>query len=348
MKTERQQVIKAILEMGHIPVGMEMFSAGDDSQWQLIQRQIDDCDYYVIILAHRYGSMDGTISYTEKEYTYAVEKNVPILGFILDDKARWPKSKMDNDPHKLILLQGFKEKIKKKIIDYWKNSSDLKTKTAIALIKQFSINPRPGWVKSSDAVDSNTLNEISRLSIENSQLRARLAEKSSENEGRAISNLEKTITILKTNRANISFYYKGGYAWENSKEISYERIFLQLSPELMVEKSVMECSRHIGIMFNNTNRDLRNPWPTPSNTIRGIIADFHILGLIEHSLKKHEVSDTNEYWTMSNYGKEAYAYLRRSLLEQGINRSVDTDTPTTPNSVSDASVGGSPTPPSSV
>jgi hypothetical protein len=32
LRDEREQVIKAILEMGHIPVGMEMFSAGDESQ----------------------------------------------------------------------------------------------------------------------------------------------------------------------------------------------------------------------------------------------------------------------------------------------------------------------------
>ena len=38
---ERDLVIKAILEMGHIPVGMEMFSAADEEQWSVIKRQID-------------------------------------------------------------------------------------------------------------------------------------------------------------------------------------------------------------------------------------------------------------------------------------------------------------------
>jgi hypothetical protein len=80
LKEERDTVIKAILETGNIPVGMEMFSAGDEQQWELIKRQIEDCDYYVVILAHRYGSMDGIISYTEKEYDFAVEKKIPVLG----------------------------------------------------------------------------------------------------------------------------------------------------------------------------------------------------------------------------------------------------------------------------
>jgi hypothetical protein len=88
LKEERDTAIKAILETGNIPVGMEMFSAGDEQQWELIKRQIEDCDYYVVIVAHRYGSMDGNISYTEKEYDFAVEKKIPILGFVIDDAYR--------------------------------------------------------------------------------------------------------------------------------------------------------------------------------------------------------------------------------------------------------------------
>jgi len=48
-----------------------MFSTGDEQQWELIKKQIDDCDYYVVISAFRYGSLDGDISYTEKEYDYS-------------------------------------------------------------------------------------------------------------------------------------------------------------------------------------------------------------------------------------------------------------------------------------
>ncbi|MFC0139562.1 DUF4062 domain-containing protein [Erwinia mallotivora] len=72
LKNEREQVIKAILEPGHIPVGMEMFSAGDEQQWELIKRQIEQSDYYILIIAHRYGSeTDEKISHTEKEFDYA-------------------------------------------------------------------------------------------------------------------------------------------------------------------------------------------------------------------------------------------------------------------------------------
>ena len=71
---EREQVIKATLELEHIPVGMEMFSAADERQWKIITRQIDQSDYYAVIVAHRYDSVQKGISFTEKEYDYALAK----------------------------------------------------------------------------------------------------------------------------------------------------------------------------------------------------------------------------------------------------------------------------------
>ena len=88
LKQEREAVIKAVLEIGHIPVGMESFNAADETQWQHIARQIQVSDYYVVIVAHRYGSRtDDGLSYTEKEYNYAAAQKIPTLGFIIDKSA---------------------------------------------------------------------------------------------------------------------------------------------------------------------------------------------------------------------------------------------------------------------
>jgi hypothetical protein len=67
---ERQETLKSILDLGHIPSGMEGFHAADEKQLSYIKKIIAECDYYVLILAGRYGSVDETgISYTEREYT---------------------------------------------------------------------------------------------------------------------------------------------------------------------------------------------------------------------------------------------------------------------------------------
>jgi len=62
LRDERNQVLKAILEMGHIPIGMEVFSASDAEQWRVIARHIEHSDYLILVVVHRYGSTgaDGT------------------------------------------------------------------------------------------------------------------------------------------------------------------------------------------------------------------------------------------------------------------------------------------------
>jgi hypothetical protein len=72
---ERQSVMHALLELDCIPSGMELFPAADDDQWTLIKRVIDDCDYYIVIIAGKCGSIGPTgLSYTRMEYEYAVSK----------------------------------------------------------------------------------------------------------------------------------------------------------------------------------------------------------------------------------------------------------------------------------
>ena len=46
---ERQAAVQAILEAKHIPAGMELFTAGDQSQWEVIKHWIDQSDVYLLI-----------------------------------------------------------------------------------------------------------------------------------------------------------------------------------------------------------------------------------------------------------------------------------------------------------
>ncbi|BEN63137.1 hypothetical protein SMKC072_09590 [Serratia marcescens] len=79
----RKKVIEAILSIYHFPVGMEMFSADDSEQWEIIRETIDASDYYIVIIGHRYGVMtNDEYSYTEREYRYAKEIGIPVLAFI--------------------------------------------------------------------------------------------------------------------------------------------------------------------------------------------------------------------------------------------------------------------------
>jgi transcription elongation factor Elf1 len=97
LQKERNAVIEAIYRLNHIPVAMEMFNAGNTDQWNLITRKLDECDYFLVIIAHNYGSIhpEKVVSYTQLEYEYAIEKNIPLAAFVIDENASWPTTLID-------------------------------------------------------------------------------------------------------------------------------------------------------------------------------------------------------------------------------------------------------------
>jgi len=172
LKEERKKVQDAILKIHHFPIGMEMFSAADEEQWEIIKETIDSSDYYVLIIGYRYGSVieegaDKGMSYTEKEYHYAVSQGIPILAFLVDEKkVAVTPDKMEQDSNKRKRLEKFKEiftKRKIKMVDFWENSEDLKSKVVIALTNEFKRGNRVGWVRDDSLnVKSNKIEVVER------------------------------------------------------------------------------------------------------------------------------------------------------------------------------------------
>lgn len=190
LKEAREKVRDAILSMMHFPIGMEMFSAGDEEQWEIIQETINSSDYYVLIVGQRYGSEIATgegagISYTEKEYRYAKEQKVPILAFILDDNAHITIADLESDPKKLKKLKAFKKEVATgRTVEWWKTSEELACQVTAALHKQMGRKKRPGWVRGDsfdlEASHAETLNlnqQVRSLLEENTQLKAQIAER---------------------------------------------------------------------------------------------------------------------------------------------------------------------------
>lgn len=174
---ERESIIKAILEMYHIPIGMEMFSAEDEDQWEIIRRTIEVSDYYVLVLGLRYGSKTSEgISFTQKEYEYALEKNIPILAFVMKDTVSLSKDKRDDD---LSEINAFRELVltNSKMAQFWETKDQLIKSVSISLMKQIMQKPGIGWIRGDNARAEEALSkELTALSKENRALRERVTE----------------------------------------------------------------------------------------------------------------------------------------------------------------------------
>ena len=92
-------------------VGMGFFSWGLEKRTPLstafARRQIDDCDYVVILLGSQYGeqSVSG-VGYMHLEYIYAMTKQKPVIVFMHEDPDSRDLQLQDNKPE---LKEKFKE-----------------------------------------------------------------------------------------------------------------------------------------------------------------------------------------------------------------------------------------------
>lgn len=183
LKAERQAAVEAILKSGHIPAGMELFAAGNESQMETIRRWIDDSDVYMLILGARYGSVDTktSLSYTELEYDYAVSTGKPVFAVVITEIAIDNKLKIEG---KGILeaenpkeLKFFREKVLSRTSTFFADTKDIKLAVHETLADYTRRMSFTGWVSGKDIVDTAPLLEdIARLREENESLKTQLAD----------------------------------------------------------------------------------------------------------------------------------------------------------------------------
>lgn len=228
LKEERKAVIEQILNMGHLPVGMELFVASDDEQFEYIKRIINNCDYYVLILGGRYGSISHNtgISYTEMEYNYAVEKNIPVLVFPYIDIDKLPVKKKDKN---LTKITNFINKATgSRVRKAWENKDNLCINVMNSLYKNFEENPQSGWIRPDEYDNSKLLNEINELRKHNLELE------------KTVSEYKKQLAPKVANIADMDemfeFHYK--YSTKNttgysSIKVTWNDIFSYVAPNLI-------------------------------------------------------------------------------------------------------------------
>lgn len=159
LKEERQKIVLSILKHDHFPIGMEYFSAEDEEQWNIIKRTIDKSDVYVLVIGHRYGSLaKEKISFTEKEFNYALERKIQgkikIICFIRDRNVSIEINKIEQDEASKKKLEKFISRVKnsKILVDFWDYKEKLLEVFSPAIVKTIKLldsnsGKSPGWVK---------------------------------------------------------------------------------------------------------------------------------------------------------------------------------------------------------
>jgi len=319
LKEHRKKVIDAVLKMQHLPVGMEMFNASSDSQWKVITDTIDDSDYYLLILGKRYGSLiedgsDKDMSYTEREFRYAMEQGIPCMGFLASGEAEIKSSNMESDPQKLGRLNEFRKLVEANgTVNYWRNPDELAAQVRASLEDEIKRHPRNGWIRYNP----------------NSSHTTQMTEDNKDNEYRDIDCNELVKEGIDVNDEDVlQDYLLGGYekdenGWYYKKVPDGEHVHRSLFQKLKLEEGVFRNDKLIkGISYNwilkfwktdaGGNEDENASAPTikeltDDKTYENISwsielqyggdAGFHILeSYIEHEgLDKYYVADKDVY-----------------------------------------------------
>lgn len=323
LRQERQEVMQALLELECIPAGMELFPATDDDQWTLIKRVIDECDYYIVIIGGRYGSVGPKdISYTEQEYRYAMESGKPVVAFLHKDPSAIAVSRSETNPELAMKLKSFRELAQKKVCKYWETPSDLGSIVSRSIIRLISTHPMPGWIRADKAAAEVAATEVLRLrkTIEELQIELEASQLSGPEgsdkfaQGDEIYPVDFKFETIDRNRA--------GWIFDRQVEITWNEIFEDLGP-LMLDEATDERIR-IGLnqMVKDRSADLINSEPLfeeHSNFKNFVVSgrdeqtikiQLRALGLIEQSKKPRSVKDTRTFWSLTPYGDSVLVSLR--------------------------------------
>ena len=323
---ERQATLKAVLELGHMPAGMELFPAADDSAWQLIRDVIDSSDYYVLLIGGRYGSLDEEgIGYTEKEYEYAASVKKPVVALLHENPDNLPREKTEADPAAWDLLGQFRAKVESKhTCLYWKSAEELKARVIISLTSNIKRHPRAGWVRADSVPSDATIREVLALREQVANLETELKSVRTD----APPGTEDLLQGEDTFEVEYSFKASGrqggeyvALAYDAAISPSWDDIFSEVSPVLINEASEGQLRRTFRERFTEmAMRDLVEHDEVKSlelsrfefldSQIDTCLVQLRALGLIQESTKKRSVRDTSTYWTLTPYGDRLMVQLR--------------------------------------
>lgn len=236
LQLERLKVQQAVMELECIPAGMEAFPAIDEEQFEFIKKVIDDCDYYLLVIGGRYGSVsDAGLSYTEMEYDYAISKNLKVIVFLHKDPDSLPVSKTDQSDKLKKKLLAFKKKVSKdRLIRFWNNADELQGLVSTSLSKTMRAFPAVGWVRGNSVPSSEVYKELNDLRKENDTLKDTVNKLNTLAGVHSLADLSDKVSILfEYNLQGVIFTPEK----EVSVETSWQEIFSLIAPTLFTHAS---------------------------------------------------------------------------------------------------------------
>lgn len=126
---------EALERLGQQTGRMEVFGARPQEPSEACLDEVDKCELFVGVYAHRYGYVPAgsDLSITELEFRRAQATNKPLFCFLIDEDFPWPPRMVEGDPGKTKLAR-FKSSITQHVVrDTFTTAQDLALKVATSV-----------------------------------------------------------------------------------------------------------------------------------------------------------------------------------------------------------------------
>lgn len=343
LQEERAAVVSALLQLDAMPAGMELFPAADDDAWTLIERVIDASDYYLLVIGGKYGSInpETALSYTEREYDFAVARSKPVMAFLHENPDTIPAGKTERTEQAQAKLTAFRSKVEaRKHVKYWATADGLQGKVALSFANFTKTYPAVGWIRGDVETATSALAEINDLRKQLDAASARLAAARVSpppgTEGLAQGSDRFALDLYaETEGRGDEKDHRDAWVWKKwtgaqDAEPTWDELFSALGPSLLDEAAERALRKQANAWFTRRFGDAfrvevrRQAKKAGENVVafRGtqlsltdddfgtLLVQLKGLGLIQRSERKRSVSDRGTYWELTPYGDTHLTTLR--------------------------------------
>ena len=282
-----------------------------------------------MIIGGRYGSLapDG-LSFTEKEYRYALENGKPIIAFLHKDPGALPDKRTEQLSEGKTKLEAFRTLARQKMVRPWSSPVELGSVVSRSVIMLIKNNPAIGWVRADEVPDENATLEMLRLRKQVEELDKLLgaartqAPEGTQDFAQGNDNHEIVFQFEASDLPRSKFDFDPPTQTHTEKfTCSWNVIFSTIAPLMINESREYELFETLNEFIKGSTINRLKTQPAYAGKVLShfkiLESDFHTikiqlraLGLITQSVKPRSVKNTGTYWTLTPYGDNVMTKLR--------------------------------------
>jgi len=169
MHAERVVLSQTLVSQGFFSWGLEQRTPLTTA---FARRQIDDCDYFILMLGSRYGELSASgVSYMHLEYIYAVTKQKPILVLMYEAPEGRAEEFQDKTQEGKLKFLDFRRQLQRErdMVMTFRDLRDLEIAIRHTMPQFLNRYPAQGWIRPNQQ-------QVQQLQDENEQLRQKLTQ----------------------------------------------------------------------------------------------------------------------------------------------------------------------------